>query len=68
MKRKAGKTRKVVKTGEAAAILGVTTSTIRAAVRRGDLAGYRLGTQFLVSRSEVERLAELVTPDPQEAA
>ena len=45
-----------IKTGVAAAVLGVSTNTVRAAVRRGDLAGIKLGSQLLVSREGLERL------------
>ncbi len=45
-----------IKTGVAAAVLGVSTNTVRAAVRRGDLPGIELGSQVLVSREGLERL------------
>ena len=45
-----------IKTGLAARVLGVTTKTVCAAVRRGDLPGIDLGTQVLVSREGLERL------------
>ncbi len=41
------------KTGEAASILGLTPATIRAAVRRGDLPGIRIGVQFLIRRDAI---------------
>ena len=43
-----------VKTGAAAAVLGVSTNCIRAAVRRGDLPGIQLGAPLLVSREGLE--------------
>ena len=45
-----------IKTGVAAAVLGVSTNCVRAAVRRGDLPGIELGSQVLVSREGLERL------------
>ena len=44
------------KTGEAARVLGLTSNTIRSAVRRGDLPGIQIGRQVLVSRSGLEEL------------
>ena len=68
MERKAEHNRQFLKTGEVAEILGVTQATVRAAVRRGDLAGVKLGTHFLVARSGIEQLTERVTQKPPEAA
>ena len=45
-----------IKSGMAAAVLGVSTNTIRAAVRRGDLPGIQFGSHVLVSREGLERL------------
>ena len=50
-----------IKTGAAAAVLGVSTNCIRAAVRRGDLPGIQLGAQLLVSREGLERLVARAT-------
>ena len=56
-----------VKTGLASRILGVSPATIRAAVRRGDLAGIRLGSHTLVALGPLTRLVERTehtTPSP----
>ena len=45
-----------VKTGEAARLLGLSRAAVRAAVRRGELSGIRLGSRFLVSRKALEHL------------
>lgn len=47
-----------VKTGRASRILGVSPATIRAAVKRGDLAGIRLGSHILVALEPLNRLVE----------
>jgi excisionase family DNA binding protein len=59
-----------IKTGVAAAVLGVSTNTVRAAVRRGDLPGIELGSQVLVSREGLERLVAraAVTTEPASVA
>ena len=58
-----------MKTGAAAAVLGVTPNTIRAAVRRGDLPGIELGSRVLVSREGLERLvAQAVETGPEPAS
>ena len=49
-----------LKTGETAALLGVSPNTVRAAIERGELAAIRLGTNFLVSRACVEKLLRQV--------
>jgi len=67
MQGKSKQNRQFVKTGEAAEILGVTPATIRAAVRRGDLPGVKLGSQFLVVRSSIEKLTASSDTESSEA-
>ena len=59
-----------MKTGEASRVLGVTQTTIRAAVKRGDLPGIRLGSHTLVARAPLNRLVgrtEHTAPSPTAA-
>jgi excisionase family DNA binding protein len=44
----------IITTGEAARIKGVDITTIRRALERGDLQGYRSGRTWLVSRRSLE--------------
>ena len=62
MERKQKQNARFMKTTEAARILGVSQATVRAAVRRGDLPGIRLGTQFLIQRAALERMSAQVEP------
>ncbi len=47
-----------VRTGAAARLLGVTATTVRAAVRRGELRAIRFGNRMLIQRESLERLLE----------
>jgi excisionase family DNA binding protein len=47
-----------ITTGAAARVLGVTRGTVRAAVRRGELRGIRLGNRVLIRRESLERLLQ----------
>ena len=62
--------RPFIKTGEAAQLLGIRRETVRAAVKRGDLRGIRIGGMTLVSRAALMRLIAQGTgePDRQPAA
>lgn len=47
---------------EVAQILGLDTETVRAAVVRGELPASKLGSQWLIPRAAVDRLAAGVPP------
>jgi len=54
----------LIRTGEAAALLGVHPDTVRGLVRRGKLAAVRVaGGELRLRRADVLRLLEPVTPD-----
>ena len=58
--------RPFIKTGEAAQLLGIRRETVRAAVRRGDLRGIRIGGMTLVSRPALMRLIAQATGEPDQ--
>ena len=66
MESKQTDTRPFMKTGEAARLLGVQPSTVRAAVVRGDLPGIQLGTMTLISRAPLMRLLAQLTETPSQ--
>lgn len=45
-----------LKASQVARLLGVTPATVRAAVRRGELHGIRVGSQILVRKDALEAL------------
>ena len=53
--------RPFLKTGEVAQLLGIRRETVRAAVRRGDLPGIRIGGMTLVTRVPLMRLLAKAT-------
>ena len=55
-----------MKTGEAARVLGISQATVRAAVKRGDLRGIRLGKHILVAREPLRLVGrtEHTAPSP----
>jgi excisionase family DNA binding protein len=54
-----------ITTGVAAKVLGVTASTVRAAVRRKELRAIRLGNRTLIEKASLQRLLQ---PDPTNIA
>jgi excisionase family DNA binding protein len=48
----------VATVSEASATLGIHPSQVRLLIRRGDLAGERLGSQWVISRAELERFSD----------
>ncbi|KKM88427.1 hypothetical protein LCGC14_1258770 [marine sediment metagenome] len=47
---------------EAAELIGVTEGRVRQLLKSGDLLGEKFGTQWVITRAEVDRFAQIPPP------
>ena len=57
-----------IKAAEVSRILGLSPTTIRTAIRNGDIPGIRVGGSYLVEREALERLLATVVSDGHHTA
>ena len=57
-----------IKAAEVSRILGLSPTTIRTAIRNGDIPGIRVGVSYLVEREALERLLAEVISDGHHTA
>lgn len=57
-----------IKAAEVSRILGLSPTTIRTAIRNGDIPGIRVGGSYLVEREALERLLAEVVSDGHHTA